>query len=247
MRSLLPCLLAALALAGGRSYEGDDTSNRGTGTPRACLEVEADQVEILVRLAVTAPTRAEADTRLRALAAKVNGRFENQEGLSLQRLEHDLARAKASSGSFLSKSDQEADGFVTASTWAFRADIGEDAAAAADRLRKLTADLVDPRAVKEETESLRVGEAAFRLSNPDDYRDDLLHRIREDAAAAASHLPAGENTLELPALEQRVEVVALGGNRIRLWLPYTLKHKSKVTGKDGRCGCEDKPEGETSK
>lgn len=238
MRCLAPCLLAAIALAGGRSYESSDSAARDNPAPRACVEADADQVEVIVRIHVTAPTRAEADARLRTLSAKLSTRCEDQEGLELQRLEHTLAQPKSGSGSFLSKSDKEADSFTAASAWALRAAIGDDVTDAAERLRKLTTDLVDPKAVKEDTEWIRVGETTFRLSNPEDYRDAILHRIREDAADAARHLPEGENRLELPSLEERVRHAPLTSTHFVLWLPYSLKHKSQVTEEDGHCDCD---------
>lgn len=240
MRCLLPCLLAALAAAGGRSYESDDASVRGNPALRASLEADADQIEMPVRITVTAPTRAEADARMRLISAKLSSRFEDQDGLELVRTEQTFARPRsAGSGSFLSKADKEPDSFTAVSTWALRASFEEDATTAIDELRKQTVDLVDSKAVKDDTESIRVGEATFRLSNPEDYRDALLHRIREDAARAARHLPEGENRLELPSLEERVRFAPLTSSHFVLWLPYTLKHKSQVTADDGPCGCEE--------
>lgn len=240
MRHLLPCLLTALAFAGGSSYERaaeDALANRPGG--RASLEADADQLQILVRVSSTAATRTEADARLRTLSAKLNTRFEDQEGLELERLEHSFARPRTASGGFLSKSADKESGPYTASvTWALRAAIGDDAAGAAERLRKQADGLVDPKAVKEEAESIQVGETTYRLSNPEDYRDALLHRIREDAAQAARHLPEGENRLELPSLDERVRLAPLTSTRFVLWLPYTLKHKSQVTADDGHCDCD---------
>lgn len=241
MRCLLPCLVAALAAAGGSSYDRGEPSVGAPDRPiqRATLEADADQLQLHVRITVTAATRAEADSRLRTLSAKINTRFEDQEGVELERLEHTFARPKGGlASSFLGKSDKDDDSFTATATWAFRAAIGDNPSDAAERLRGLAADLVDPKAVKAETESIRVGEIGYRLSNPEDYRDPLLHRIREDAAAAARHLPKGENQLELPSLEERVRLAPLTSSRFVLWLPYTLKHKSKVTAADGHCDCE---------
>ena len=177
---------------------------------------------------------------MRVISAKISTRFEDVDGLELARLEPGFAHPKDGrglvSGRFLGKSDKEPESFAATSVWAFRSAVGEDAASALEKLRALTADLVDPKA--EETESIRVGEPAFRLSNPEDYRDAILHSIREDAADAARHLPEGENVLELPALEQRVQVTPIAAGRLVVWLPYTLKHKSKPTKDSGKCGCE---------
>lgn len=241
MRCLAPCLLAALALAGGeRSYEPGPDLVRGNSTPRASVEIDADQIEIHVRVSVTAPTRAAAETRMRAISAKVSARFEEAEGLELARVEPGFAHPKDGrgivSGSFLGKSDKEPEAYTATSVWAFRTSVGDDAATSLDKLRAQTVDLVDPKA--DETESIRVGEPAFRLSNPEDYRDAVLHRIREDAADAARHLPEGENVLEIPGLEQRVQVTPIAAGRVALWLPYSLRHKSKPTRDSGKCGCE---------
>lgn len=238
MRCLAPCLLAALALAGG-SYDSGPDLARGNPAPRASIEADADQVEIPVRITVTAPTRAAAEARMRVISARISTRFEDQDGLELARTEPGFAHPRDARGGFLSKSDKEPASFVVTSAWSFRAAVNEDMASALDRLREQTADLVDPKAVEAETESLRVGEPAYRLSNPEDYRDALLHRIREDAAEAAKHLPIGENLLEIPTLEQRVLVAPIAAGRVVLWLPYSLRHKSKPTKDSGKCGCED--------
>lgn len=239
MRAILPCLLATLAVAGGSSYaRSGESPEANRPAARATLEADADQLQLLVRISVTAGKRDEADARLRTLSAKINTRFTDQEGLELERLEHAFARPKSGSLGFLSDSDKEPDAYVATATWALRAAVGDNPTEAAARLRGLAADLVDPKAVKAETESIRVGETTYRLSNPEDYRDALLHRIREDAAAAARHLPEGENRLELPSLEERVRFAPLTSSRFVLWLPYTLKHKSQVTADDGHCDCE---------
>lgn len=244
MRSLLPCLLAALASAGGSYHESGIDQVRDNPAPRASLEVDADQLEILVRIEVTAPTRAAADSRMRVLSAKISGRFEDRDGTELARLEHTFASPKSSGrsgkGSLLGlgKGDKEPEAYVASSLWAFRASVGDDVTTSADDLRTLTKDLLDPAAANEETESIHVNETTFRLSNAEDYRDALLHRIREDAAAAARHLPEGENRLELPTLEQRVRVAPLTDTHFVIWLPYSLKHKSQVTADDGHCDCD---------
>lgn len=244
MRALLPCLLATATLtAGSLSYDPDPEPSAGTPTlPRAYVETDADQVEIHVRISVTAPTRSAADTRMREISAKLTTRFEDREGFELSRREHSFARPKGERGlksTFLGKSDSDSESFTATSTWALRSAINDDATSAVESLRAETNDLLKPDAAKEGLETLRMSEATFRLSNPEDYRVGILHRIREDAADAARHLPDGENRLELPSLEQRVQVTHLTSTHLALWLPYTLKHKSQVTPDEGHCGCEE--------
>jgi hypothetical protein len=244
MRALLPCLLATATLAaGGLSYDPDPEPSGATATlPRAYVETDADQVEIYVRISVTAPTRSAADTRMREISAKLTTRFEDREGLELSRREHSFARPKGERGlksTFLGKSDSDSESFTATSTWALRSAINDDATSAVESLRAETNDLLKPDAAKEGLETLRMSEATFRLSNPEDYRVGILHRIREDAADAARHLPEGENRLELPSLEQRVQVTHLSSTHLALWLPYTLRHKSQVTPDEGQCGCEE--------
>lgn len=244
MRALLPCLLASVALAGGSlSYDSDaEPSGSTPNLPRAYVEADADQVEVYVRISVTAPTRSAADTRMREISAKLTTRFEDREGFELSRREYNFARPKGERGlksTFLGKSDSDSETFTATSTWALRCSVNEDATSAAESLRAETNDLLKADAVKDGTEVMRISEPGFRLSNPEDYRNAILHRIREDAADAAHHLPEGENRLELSALEQRVQVTHLTSTHLALWLPYTLKHKSQVTADEGHCGCED--------
>lgn len=246
MRALLSCLLATATLtAGSLSYDPNPDPEPSGGTPtlpRAYVETDADQVEIYVRISVTAATRSAADNRMREISAKLTSRFEDREGFELSRREHNFARPKGERGlksAFLGKSDSESESFTATSTWALRNAVNEDATSAVESLRAETHDLLKPDATKEGLETLRMSEATFRVSNPEDYRVGILHRIREDAADAARHLPEGENRLELPTLEQRVQVTHLTSTRLALWLPYTLKHKSQVTPDEGRCGCEE--------
>ena len=57
MRCLLPCLVAALAAAGGSSYERGEPSVGAPDRPiqRATLEADADPLQLHVRITVTAP------------------------------------------------------------------------------------------------------------------------------------------------------------------------------------------------
>ncbi|MEN9653864.1 MAG: hypothetical protein RL303_1584, partial [Verrucomicrobiota bacterium] len=88
-----------------------------------------------------------------------------------------------------------------------------------EALRAKTEGLVDG---KSEDEKSVVGHPEYALTNPQDYRDPLLERIKADFEEAKKHLPEGQWTLELPGLANPVNVVALGGKRFELSLGYRL-------------------------
>ncbi len=255
MRLLLPCLLATVALAQSSPFSENSEGGRyilpmvesqRPQIPRANLVVDADQAQIVVRIEVKGATRAKAEAGLRNLSAKLSARFEDKDGLEIERLEYNFARpfGNYSSSSFLSKKDKDPDTFIAGGAWAVRTSIGDDAMTSVDSLRSETTSFVETDVNKDELVTIHVSEANWRLSNPQDYRNELLHNIRRDAAEAAKHLPMGENRLEIIGLDRAVQVWPQGSGKITLFIPYSFNHKSQVTDDDGACGCESEGEGE---
>jgi hypothetical protein len=60
------------------------------------------------------------------------------------------------------------------------------------------------------------------MTNPEDYRNELLDQIKNDFEEAKKHLPEGQWTLDLAGLATPVNVVALGGKRFEVSLAYRM-------------------------
>lgn len=247
MRFLVPCLFATVAFAQSSPFSENPegrynrpmADSQRPQIPRANVVVDADQVQIVVRIEVKGATRAKVEAGLRDLSAKLSTRFEDKDGFELERLEYNFAHPlKDRSSSFLGTKDKDSDMFIATGAWALRSSVGEDAMTAVDSLRSMTVGLIEPAGTKDELTNVIVSEANWRLSNPQDYRNELLHQIRRDAAEAAKHLPMGENRLEIIGLDRAVQVWPQGSSKIILFIPYSFNHKSQVTEDDTACGCE---------
>ena len=248
MRFLIPCLFTAACLAQSSPFsESYDSQPRRPSVdeayrqiPRANIIVDADQIQIIVRIEVKAVGRSRAEAGLRDLSAKLSARFEDKEGFELERLEYNFAHpyGKDRASSFLGTKDKESEMSIASGVWALRTITGDDAMVATDSLRALTIGLVSADENKEGLINIIVSEANWRLSNPQDYRNELLHAIRRDAAEATKHLPMGENRLEIVGLDRAVQILPHGSGRFCLFIPYSFIHKSKVTEDDVECGCQ---------
>jgi hypothetical protein len=248
MRLLVPCLFATVAFAQSSPFSDytESRPNRGMSdnqrpqVPRANVVVDADQVQVIVRIEVKASNRSKAEAGLRDFSAKLSARCEDKEELELERIEYTFASAygKDRSSSFLGTKDKDSEVYSATGAWAVRSSVGDDAVASVDTLRSTTADLVESADNKEGLISITVSEANWRLSNPQDYRNELLHSIRRDAAEATKHLPMGENKLEIIGLDRPVQVWPQGSGKFTLFIPYSFNHKSQVTEDDTACGCE---------
>ncbi len=248
MRFLVPCLLATVAFAQSSPFSENPegrynrplSDSQRPQIPRANVVVDADQVQIIVHIDVKASSRSKAEAGLRDLSAKLSTRFEDKDGFELERLEYNFAHPlnKDRSSSFLGTKDKDSDVFIATGAWALRSSVGEDAMAAVDSLRSMTVGLIEPAGTKDELTNVIVSEANWRLSNPQDYRNELLHQIRRDAAEATKHLPMGENRLEIIGLDRAVQVWPQGSGKFTLFIPYSFTHKSQVTEDDVNCGCD---------
>jgi hypothetical protein len=75
---------------------------------------------------------------------------------------------------------------------------------------------------KDDDEKQVIGTPEYVLTNPQDYRNELLDQIKNDFEVAKKHLPEGQWTLELTALAGPVNVTSLGGKRFEVSLTYRM-------------------------
>lgn len=220
MRLLTLLLLLPLTLA----------AQSGNASPKhhVRLQVDADHLVLPVSISIRGQDRAAVDARVEVIRQELEKRFADQPGWELREVASEFARAESKSyvsrpagGSKLFGDDEADKGDVT-----YVANARWELHTEADKglkgiiiLRTKADGLVK---AKSDDEKQVVGNPEYVLTNPQDYRNELLKQIKADFEEAKAHLPEGQWTLELSGLAGPVNVVALGGKRFEVSLSYRM-------------------------
>ncbi len=191
------------------------------------MQVDADHLFLPLSVTIKGKDRAAVDARLDAIRKELEKRFADQPGWELREVASEFARAETKayvsrpgSGSKLF-GDEEDKGdvtYVANARWELHTEA-DKGLKGLEVLRTKAADLVK---AKSEDEKQVIGEPAYALTNPQDYRNELLDQIKNDFEEAKKHLPEGQWKLELPNLSGPVGVRALGGKRYEVSLDYGM-------------------------
>ena len=214
---LLPLTLAAQSGNNGQSPK-----------QHVRMQVDADHLALPLSITIKGKDRAAVDARVDAIRKELEKRFADQPGWELREISSEFARAEAKSyvsrptgGSKLFGDDEADKGdvtYVAHARWELHTEA-EKGIKGLEVLRSKAADLVK---AKDDDEKQVVGNPEYVLTNPQDYRNELLDQIKNDFEEAKKHLPEGQWTLELTNLAQSVDVVALGGKRFEVSLAYRM-------------------------
>ncbi len=203
--------------------------NQGSGSKlHVKMQVDADHLALPLSITIKGKDRAAVDARVDAVRKELEKRFADQPGWELREISAEFARAEAKSyvsrptgGSKLFGDDEADKGdvtYVAHARWELHTEA-EKGIKGLEVLRSKAADLVK---AKDDDEKQVVGNPEYVLTNPQDYRNELLDQIKNDFEEAKKHLPEGQWTLELTNLAQSVDVVALGGKRFEVSLAYRM-------------------------
>jgi hypothetical protein len=191
------------------------------------LQVDADHLFLPVSVTVKGKDRTAVDSRLDAIRKEIEKRFKDQPGWELREIASEFARPEAkpyvtrpAGGSklFGDEDDKGETTYAANARWELHTEA-EKGLKGLEILRSKAADLVK---TKSDDEKQVVGDPAYALTNPGEYRNELLDLIRGDFEEAKKHLPEGQWKLELPNLSGPVEVKALGGKRFEVSLDYRI-------------------------
>ena len=192
------------------------------------IQTEADHLFLPVSITIKGKDRAAVDARVDAIRKELEKRFADQPGWELREISADFARAESKSyasrpsgGSKLFGDDEADQGdvtYVANARWELLTEAEKGAKGVAT-LRTKAEGLVK---AKSDDEKQVVGNPEYVLTNPQDYRNELLDQIKADFEEAKKHLPEGQWTLELSGLAGPVNVVALGGKRFEVSLTYRM-------------------------
>ncbi len=192
------------------------------------MQVDADHLALPLSITIKGKDRAAVDVRLDVIRKELEKRFADQPGWELHEISSEFARAEAKSyisrpsgGSKLFGDDEADKGdvtYVANAHWELHTEA-DKGLKGLEVLRAKAADLVK---AKDDDEKQVVGTPEYVLTNPQDYRNELLDQIKNDFEEAKKHLPEGQWTLEFTALAQTVDVVALGGKRFEVSLAYRM-------------------------
>ena len=217
MRLLALLLLLPLTLAAATNGAGYHVR----------MQVDADHLFLPVTISIKGKDRAAVDARLDVIRKELEKRFADQPGWELREISSEFARAenksyvsRAGNGSKLF-GDEEDKGdvtYVANARWELHTEA-DKGLKGLEILRSKAADLVK---AKSEDEKQVLGDPAYALTNPQDYRNELLDQIKNDFEEAKKHLPEGQWKLELPNLSTPVEAKALGGKRYEVSLEYRM-------------------------
>jgi hypothetical protein len=227
-------LLTLLALAPLTTFAQSDSAprvgkNQGSGSKlQVRMQVDADHLALPLSISIKGKNRAAVDARVDAIRKELEKRFADQPGWELREITAEFARAEAKSyvsrptgGSKLFGDDEPDKGdvtYVANARWELHTEA-DKGIKGLEVLRSKAADLVK---AKDDDEKQVVGNPEYVLTNPQDYRNELLDQIKNDFEEAKKHLPEGQWTLELTNLAQSVDVVALGGKRFEVSLAYRM-------------------------
>ena len=219
MRLLALLLLLPLTLAAQSGNSGAKQHVR--------LQVDADHLMLPVSVTIKGKDRAAVDARVDAIRKELEKRFADQPGWELREISAEFARAEAKSyvsrpagGSKLFGDDEDQGDTTYASTarWELHTEA-DKGLKGVETLRTKADGLVK---AKSDDEKQSIGHPEYVLTNPQDYRNELLKQIKADFEEAKAHLPEGQWTLELTNLSGPVNVVALGGKRFEVSLSYRM-------------------------
>lgn len=229
---LLP-FLTLIAVAPLISLAQNDGTPRGSNRSGAGqqyhvrMQVDADRLSLPVTITIKGKDRSAVDARIEAIRQELGKRFADQPGWELHEISSEFARpevksysSKASGGSKLF-GDEEDKGdatYIASARWDLQTEA-DKGLKGLELLRTKAADLVK---AKNDDEKQVVGHPEYVLTNPQDYRNELLDQIKADFEEVPKHLPEGQATLELTGLAGPVSVTALGGKRFEVSLSYQL-------------------------
>ena len=192
------------------------------------MQVDADHLVLPVSITIKGKDRAAVDARVEAIRNELEKRFKDQPGWELREISAEFARAEAKSyvsrpgnGSKLFGDDEADKGdvtYVANARWELHTEA-DKGLKGVEILRTKADGLVK---AKNDDEKQVVGNPEYVLTNPQDYRNELLDQIKTDFEEAKKHLPEGQWTLELVGLAGPVNVVALGGKRYEVSLTYRM-------------------------
>ena len=192
------------------------------------MQVDADHLALPLSISIKGKNRAAVDARVDAIRKDLEKRFADQPGWELREISAEFARAEAKSyvsrptgGSKLFGDDEADKGDVTYVANA-RWELHTEADKGLKGLEVLHSKAADLVKAKSEDEKQVVGNPEYVLTNPQDYRNELLDQIKNDFEEAKKHLPEGQWALELTNLAQSVDIVALGGKRFEISLAYRM-------------------------
>ena len=216
---LLVLPLMAVGQSNGQSAAGPKQHVR--------MQVDADHLFLPVSVSVKGKDRAAVDARVDSIRKELEKRFADQPGWELREVSSEFARpegkayaVRSSSGSKLF-GDEEDKGdvtYVANARWELHTEA-DKGLKGVEILRTKASDLVK---AKNDDEKQVVGNPEYALTNPEDYRNELLDQIKADFEEAKKHLPEGQWTLEVSGLAGPINVVALGGKRFEVSLPYRM-------------------------
>ena len=202
--------------------------NHGSETKQHVrMQVDADHLALPLSISIKGKDRAAVDARVDAIRKELEKRFKDQPGWELREISAEFARAEAKSyvsrannGSKLFGDDEDKGDvtYVAHARWELHTEA-DKGLKGLEILRSKAADLVK---AKSDDEKQVVGNPEYVLTNPQDFRNELLDQIKADFEEAKKHLPEGQWTLELATLAQSVDVVALGGKRFEVSLTYRM-------------------------
>jgi hypothetical protein len=218
---LLALLLLPLTLAAQSGNSGHSPKSY------VRMQVDADHLFLPVSITIKGKDRAAVDARVDAIRKELEKRFADQPGWELREISAEFARAESKSyvsrpsgGSklFGDDEDQGEVTYVATARWELHTEA-DKGLKGLETLRTKADGLVK---AKSDDEKQVVGNPEYVLTNPQDYRNELLDQIKADFEEAKKHLPEGQWTLELSGLAAPVNVVALGGKRFEVSLTYRM-------------------------
>ncbi len=222
MRLLALFLLLPLTLAAQSGNTGQSPKQH------VRMQVDADRLALPLSITIKGKDRAAVDARVDAIRKELEKRFVDQPGWELREISAEFARSEAksyisrpASGSKLFGDDEpdKSDAtFIANARWELHTEA-DKGLKGLEVLRSKAADLVK---AKDDNENQVIGTPEYVLTNPQDYRNELLDQIKNDFEEAKKHLPDGQWTLELTALAGPVNVTSLGGKRFEVSLAYRM-------------------------
>jgi len=222
MRLLALFLLLPLTLAAQSGNTGQSPKQH------VRMQVDADRLALPLSITIKGKDRAAVDARVDAIRKELEKRFADQPGWELREISAEFARSEAksyisrpASGSKLFGDDEpdKSDAtFIANARWELHTEA-DKGLKGLEVLRSKAADLVK---AKDDNENQVIGTPEYVLTNPQDYRNELLDQIKNDFEEAKKHLPDGQWTLELTALAGPVNVTSLGGKRFEVSLTYRM-------------------------
>ena len=208
---LLACL-TLLALAPLTTSAQSDSAprvgkNQGSGSKYYVrMQVDADRLALPLSISIKGKDRAAVDARLDVIRKELEKRFDDQPGWELREISSEFARpesksyvSRPASGSKLFGDDDADKGdviYVANARW----ELHTEADKGLKGLEILRSKAVDLVKAKDDDEKQVIGNPEYALTNPQDYRNELLNQIKNYFEEAKKHLPEGQWTLELTAL-----------------------------------------------